>query len=86
MNMIISVTKEDIIKGNRGSADRCPVALAFKRALLPKQSKIAVGSQTFSVRIKGHYSQGDLPARAIRFIRRFDSSESVKPFTFALDI
>lgn len=77
--MKIHVTKEDIKNGERFDCHRCPIALAATRAGL---TDVDVDYLTISANQETH----TLPDNAVCFIDRFDDGESVKPFTFILDV
>lgn len=79
--MKISVTQDDIDKGQRGSACSCPIALATRRAFPWLAISVSpgfghgwlfIGNKTYR-----------LPGDALTFILEFDSrSVPVAPFEF----
>ncbi len=78
--MIISVTQNEILRGWRWSAHRCPIALA---------AHVQLGFDTFVVgreivSTKGNIC-GRLPESALNFMRRFDMGEHVTPFSFEIE-
>jgi hypothetical protein len=79
VQLLVTVTTEDIVCGERSDCWECPLALALTRA---------VGE---SVHVDKHYiSDGgggwyrDLPSEAVRFQRRFDAGRAVEPFAFTI--
>lgn len=75
--MLISVTQEDIDKGER-DCGKCPIALAASRAIgIP----VDVGNR--EAWING--SPRVMPSIARQFILRFDAQLAVKPFSFELN-
>jgi hypothetical protein len=76
----ITVTALDIKRGKAGSADSCAITRATTRTL---GRKTMVGDSV-SVRYGSDEVDYELPKRAITFINRFDSNETVKPFAFRL--
>lgn len=83
MNMIISVTQEDIANGCKGRYRMCPVALAVSRMLL---HDVGVTHDTIDIQMEDERIEIITPAEAKSFIRRFDHGKPVKPFTFNLNI
>ena len=79
--MRIDVTEEDIQEGVKCDCDACPIARAVRRA---------TGDQTLSVMGYGVYRGamliGRFPKKATDFVISFDSDDSVKPFSFNLDM
>jgi hypothetical protein len=76
MKIKIEVTQDDIDQGCRWSANHCPIARAVAQRFHSTQvgvnrTWIRVGSITFKT-----------PLRAVRFIKRFDGKNLVKPFKF----
>ena len=76
---LVTVKAIDIKTGKKSIPCKCPIALAVCRAMrLPVgevsvMNEIVVGSVWFK-----------LTKKADRFIERFDSGQSVKPFSFYL--
>jgi hypothetical protein len=76
----VRVTKTGIKRGLRKDGSSCPIARALHRC----------GMKSVSVchrRIEYGWSlqhEVRAPAKARRFIRRFDAGKPVKPFTFTL--
>lgn len=81
MKTLIHVTQEHINNGRRRQCSQCPVALAIKDVCKPK-SDVHVGIRI----LIGNKFAKHTPLDAERFIGRFDSSCSVEPFSFELDI
>ena len=78
--MIITVTADDIKRGNRQDCFECPVARAVRRAM----SKSAwVGY--FTMGWDGSKAR-KLPKKVASFVSRFDSGKPVKPFSFEIDL
>lgn len=80
MSEIVKVTASDIANGERGSACRCPIALAVKRAYPGKTvsvtaTNIEVGAS--QVRTQPDQSQ---------FVNDFDHHKPVTAHSFVLDI
>lgn len=76
--MVISVTQDDIDRGNTNNGEACPVALATKRAYETN----AVFVTLYDARIKcEHHS---LPIMVSEFILRFDAGSRVHPLEFEL--
>ena len=90
--MKIQVTKEDIEKGERGSCEWCPVALAIQRTYDLKNGKdkmvIVEGSYAEIWDKNNGEQQYQLPQIARDFIHDFDNSdiksEQLKPFLFKI--
>ena len=77
----IRVTKKNIKYGKPNTTDFCPIALAVKSKI--KTSNVSVDGETIeltSSRFNGAIY--DLPVRAQKFVDRFDTGDSVKPFSF----
>jgi hypothetical protein len=77
--MKISVTKEHIKKGKPTFPSACPIALALKDAGFT--TPIVIDTFMREEEADIYY---DLPRSCSRFIRRFDTKKSVKPFNFIL--
>ncbi len=80
----ISVTAEHIAKGEPENRERCPVALAIMDAL-PNATAIEVTGTLLSISHGEQFFTTRLPPKASEFVRDFDDSEPVQPFTFDLD-
>lgn len=79
--MKITVTQENIDKGNQGSYDFCPIALALrdKGYILP----FVCGS--ISAQDQKHYRHTwSHSRRSLKFMSDFDKNRGVKPSTFIL--
>lgn len=76
----ISVTAEDIKKGERCSLHTCPVALALARA----QKKKSAWVDGVGTLIGERYIR--LPLEVQTFILQFDKRVSVEPLKFQLEI
>ena len=86
MRTLITVNRKDIAFGKKyfNDPDReqlCPVAMAISR--MTKEVCVEVKRDSILV---GNRRPRAMPRSVIRFIRRFDAKESVKPFKFYLDI
>lgn len=83
MKKLISVTEEHIKNGEPSMCRYCPIAWAIGLACKPflfkevREDCVVVTETEDRVR---------LPRSARRFIHRFDSGKSVKPFRFYLDV
>ena len=75
------VCADDIKQGVKGDWNRCPIALAVKRAS-PKACAVVVGSR---IQVDGVYTHR-LPAKALSFIWNFESDLPVKPFKFDAEV
>lgn len=75
--MRIAVTQEDIEQGQRVQSQKCPIALALKRA---GATDVSVGRVTAMVD-GTHYH---LPTVVEQFVADFDSGKEVEPFEFEL--
>ncbi len=75
MQLLVSVTKEDIKYGKPGSSYDCPVALATRRALqisVTGYSSVAVGATVMTLSAAGDSKLLDNPARVHSFVRALD--------------
>lgn len=86
--MIISVTQEDIDHGISGDPERCPIALALKKAL-PAGWTVIIGSGYYArIRIRDssnwRYMTFLPPLSVMEFTGRFDRLLNVSPFTFEI--
>ena len=79
--MKVEVTQEDINRGMPKVCDRCPIALAMRRAGC---AFVYVEPHRVDWRRRGILSgkYSSLPSEATRFIMAFDNAEPVQPFTF----
>jgi hypothetical protein len=75
--MIINVLQKDIKNGVANTCDKCPVALAVRRAT---HKRVKVGYVFVGVNRTWY----GLPKEATTFIKRFDMGKSVKPFRFTI--
>ena len=78
----VSVTETRIAKGRPGCGYACPIALALRGAGFRKAEVYG-----YKVWFDGRRDSGRtrlLPSPARRFVERFDSGKSVRPFTFKL--
>ena len=90
--MKIQVTKEDIKKGEKGSCEWCPVALAIQRTYDLKndgdEKMITVDADCVEIWQDSVEKQYQLPQIARDFIHDFDNSdiksEQLKPFLFKI--
>lgn len=81
--MKIKVTQEDIEKGERTNACRCPIS----RALTRMGFNNSVATHHLNIFPKGRIMKTIiLPKEAKEFIRKFDNYMAVKPFEFELEI
>ena len=89
--LTINVTQEDIDKGNRNATTSCPVARAINRATKDIVSNVS----GFAIELYGLMPNNSLftivyreePTKAVKtFIKRFDSNQPVKPFSFVLNV
>ena len=88
--MRIEVTAEDIAKGERLRACRCPVALALSRAGFEEPEVYpSYGPDDYSPGGAGEIIAGGdrfaLPLTVDRFVAAFDEGKPVEPFAFDLD-
>lgn len=77
--MRITVTQQDIDKGEQGEAKHCPIARALKRAT---GEQCLVASKICFI---GDREDIPLPENAQSFVSDFDCGFPVKPFSFDLD-
>ena len=89
--MTIEVGDQDIVNGSANSSHSCPIALALMRSVRSTwaptdfpygQASVLVLKASCFVGTKRFL----LPAIARTFVKRLDAGETVKPFTFRLDI
>ena len=74
----ITVTANDIAKGERFQSDRCPIARALAR--VAGRGRIYVNGTCVWIRDKRYA----LPSAASNWIYSFDAAFPVKPFAFQL--
>jgi len=79
--MKITIRASDIKHGRVREPRFCPVALAAKRAF---KNMVFVGGRRLEVKKEGRRLIKLLPLVARKFIRAFDNSRKVKPFSFTL--
>ena len=77
----VEVTQEDIVKGNPGFAQSCPIARAIHRAL-PESATVEVSSIIKVVEKTGGWRVFYPTKRALLFMGTFDKREAVAPTTF----
>lgn len=84
----VTVTKRDIQRGKTEEPKLCPIALAIKRVVPPRVTKVWEGVMRECVDWDGAFVEAlsDLPQKATKFIDRFDDEEQVKPFSFVLKL
>jgi hypothetical protein len=84
--MKIEVIQKDIDKGVRSSFYCCPIAFAFKRAVKnnTRYGFFYIGSIHIVHCLDGKWNRYELPKKAQKFIKRFDDSKPVEPFSFEL--
>jgi len=80
MTYTIKVTAEDIAMGKPKHGGLCPVALAVRR-YLPAVPIVVLSK---CIQYDADEIEVELPGRVQAFIRNFDESKPVKPFTFRL--
>ena len=82
----INVTAEDIKLGKQGLGDRCPVALALKRAYGVKH--VSAGHHGITLFIgEGRlpkYVSYNTPSNVTERMRKYDAEGVMEPFTFEL--
>ncbi len=89
MKYRVSVTNRHIKAGVFGSCSLCPVALALREAL--PDYAFAVGWGSFTVCVPGeelgeNIARIETPLLARRFIKKFDSLNAVRPFSFYVEV
>lgn len=82
--MIVKVTKRHILNGERNNCYSCPISLAIGDACDCDKVIVDENSASFIEETDGKRIYHKLPRSAIRFIKRYDEEESVKPFKFIL--
>jgi hypothetical protein len=78
--MTINVTQDHIDNGKKGTANRCPIALAIKDAFGPAV-RVYVSITAYQI---GPVKDRPLPPEAITFIQKYDRGSTVKPFSFEI--
>ena len=85
--MKIQVTKEDIEKGEKGSCEWCPVALAIQRTY-GKDKLVTVDVDSMGIWLDNREQHYQLPQIARDFIDDFDNdrkvAEGFRPFSFKI--
>lgn len=84
--MIISVTQEDIDKGQRHNGHLCPVALAIRRTAPDCYGVLATIKYIEYIYNGGRVLYLVTPASVRQFIRDFDYNEPVTQFSFELNV
>jgi hypothetical protein len=87
--MKITVTKEDIRKGQRGINNSCPIALALTRKEADRNPRKVLVLYTraivrFGEGVESTRETYSLSGSATRFVNAFDAGKKVKPQTFVL--
>lgn len=84
--VLISVTKNDIEKGEPSSYSRCPVSRAIKNKL--DRDEIAVDANYIELLNDSGGVEYIIktPKEVAKFIDKFDSSMPVAPFKFAINV
>lgn len=98
MKVTINVTQEDIEEGQRGDCRSCPIALAINKCLknmyfceidgsvfadiyrVSNNRFVPQRMETYIINLKDYIKQ------VKSFIKDFDESTPVSPFTFTVDI
>jgi len=75
----VTVTAKDIVRGRRSIADRCPVALALKRATGRRWEVYFTVLQDV-----GRRRGIKTPDQVAEFCERYDDGVGMRPFTFEL--
>lgn len=84
---LIQVTEKLIKAGCRGSNMECPIALAIQPHLRSDEYvKVSPYSVSVYDAADQRYCEFALPTIAKAFIVMFDRGETVKPFSFQLDL
>lgn len=97
MEVLISVSAEDIARGEREECETCPIALAIRRVVPGTNVEVHYAWVGFGDRYTWRTTpeNGDrmlvpqrvpLPWKAREFVDRFDAGEPVEPFEFHLDV
>lgn len=85
----IRVTRWDILRGQRGCTDDCPLQRAIRRHV-GRTYKVSVGSERITIRFKKdpdirEMFSRDLPEEARIFVSRFDHGANPGPLRVLLD-
>jgi hypothetical protein len=80
----IKVTQEDIDKGVIKACEACPISLALHRAF-PKSAFVSVLEDHVYFIVDGRDIGLTLPSLVTEFIKAFDKSEKVEPFSFTIN-
>ncbi len=84
MIVTIEVTQADIDAGVREDCGLCPVARAVSRST---KQDVSVYDVCLTLWDRGTRStQIGLPADVRQFVKMFDAGESVRPFSFTIDL
>ncbi len=93
--MKIEVTETHIREGVKGSAVRCPIALAIKEAYIRNFKSTSTPNLLTLVSVKGtmirvrntigRWESFMITPEIHRFIMKFDFNEPVEPFSFELE-
>jgi hypothetical protein len=85
----ISVTQQDIDAGEPCHSGNCPVARAII-GVIDTHYDVMVGLDLIWFSYKNHTAKVcplmETPTKVAKFIENFDGNNTVKPFTFELDI
>lgn len=84
MTIHVDVTEDDILDGQRGSSNFCPVALALNRALNVESA--AVGGRFITFWKGYHFYHHRIPNELTEWVKNFDAANPVDPFTMELVI
>ncbi len=76
----VEVRQEDIARGVRDDACRCPIALAVSRLTT---DVVYVEDQKIEIVGLGRFY---MPEPAVRFVAHFDNGDAVEPFAFDLEL
>ncbi len=90
----VNVTEADISNGLRLYGDRCPIALAMRRALPMYPNLYTSYGAVFSgssssmafCRFNGTDERFPLPDCVLAFMRTFDNNHPVEPFSFDIEL
>ena len=86
VNVLISVTQEDIDRSTPGDGCDCPVYIAAKRALPDAVELIAGMTDLIFAPYTATARSFPLPPAAIEFIACYDLGHSVAPFEFGVEL
>lgn len=96
MKVNVNVTQKDIDNGMDNNGFLCPISLALRRRI--NNRSFVPSTKKSLIRIyRGHWTNPHcqlvamppdvvLPEKATKFINKFDEHETVKPFSFSIDI